>query len=223
MLIVVLTAYKIIVIISIFLMEKHVLRMHEDFTLEIELTALKNGGKMFIMLLENLIEYHFAHPWFQLVEQLVFHNHVWILFKSVRVKFLHSLEDDRWESAIFYSLIEFDQPLVEFVLLDHNNFVRSQVLDQLLERAHHVAKEAHSDHFDHNDIQVFDNGVPVHVTIANGRKRGDDPINARYVNTREVKLLNTTLIVIIYPSLILLQQIVADEAPETSKQVWNHA
>ena len=65
--------------------------------------------------------------------------------------------------------------------------------------------------------------MPVHVTVANGRKCGDDPINARDVNTREVKLLNTTLIVIIYPSLIMLQQIVADEAPETREQVSNQA
>ena len=108
-------------------------------------------------------------------------------------------------------------------MLNDNDFVSGQVLNQLLERTHHVSKEAHADHFDHDYIQVLDDGMTIDIAVANWRKRGDDPIHACDVNTCEFQVLNTALIVHVYPSLIMLEQVIANEAPETRKQVRNHA
>jgi hypothetical protein len=68
--------------------------VHEDFALEIQLATLKNCCEVMIVLLKYLIEYHLFYPWLQLVEQLVFHDHVRVLFESMCVELLYSLEDN---------------------------------------------------------------------------------------------------------------------------------
>jgi hypothetical protein len=52
-------------------------------------------------------------------------------------------------------------------LLNDDDFISGQVLNQLLERTHHVSKEAHADHFDHDYIQVLDDGMTIDIAVAN--------------------------------------------------------
>ena len=59
-------------------------------------------------------------------------------------------------------------------------------------------------------------GYDSHVIIRVG-KGSDDPIYTRNVNTVEFFLLNSSFMIGVYPSLIMLEQVVSYQAPETCK------
>ena len=97
-------------------------------------------------MIEALIKNESLQARFQLAEQLVFHDGVGRLLKTMLRVILHSFENQRIKSSFLDNFVKFNEPLIKLVLLLNEQVIRGQVLDQLLEGAHHVPKEAHSDH-----------------------------------------------------------------------------
>ena len=123
---------------------------------------------------------------------------------------MNSFENERRQRPILDDLVQFDEPLVKLILLLLIKVVRGQVLDQLLERAHHVPEEAHAHHFDYDLVPVLNYCMSVNVTVANRGESRDDPVYTCDINAREVLVLYATGIIRKYPPLILLKQIVAN-------------
>ena len=120
------------------------------------------------------------------MKYLVFSYNIWNLPKSMNMEFLHAFENQGWKNSIFDDLIKFNKPLVEFVLFDIKNVIHGQVLNKLLKYAHHIAKEAHADHFDENLIHVLNFGVTINISIAYGCERRNDPVNTRNIDATKI-------------------------------------